>query len=128
MGYSGNTEAMSAKYPDAVIIKKPALPAELLAAGRGALGSEPVNTFGFDEERHCASADAASPAVLADVCIHFCGSQKLSGGVVHRKYGATIPGSQRSVGGFFPSRLGSRTLRSDLSSCFQLDSSVQRFA
>ena len=43
VGYTGDTEAVSREYPDAVVIKKPALPAELLAAVRGAIRSEPVH-------------------------------------------------------------------------------------
>ena len=43
VGYTGDTEAVSRRYPDAVVVRKPALPAELLAAVRGALCSDPVH-------------------------------------------------------------------------------------
>ena len=45
VGYTGDTQAVSRKYPDAIVVKKPAMAAELLAAVRGALRSERVHAL-----------------------------------------------------------------------------------
>lgn len=45
VAYSGNAEAVRDRFPDAIVVKKPALAAELLAGVRRALRSEKVRAL-----------------------------------------------------------------------------------